>query len=445
MKNLICVLVLLIFASILVAQTAWPNEPAISTLLSDFNFDTKAGSGWTPTYPGGGTIVAENTAPASPANVLQHTWNHSGTGNDAQPRFAFPSGTREFYVGFWWRPSNPFYGWQGNDLQKIALIEDDHTYIGMKSPRGCLGGCGPYHIGLYMDLRNDNRHIYTNGWGEGECCNNNVSNPDIILGQWHLVEIYGRTSTTESSQDGVYRLWMDRQLIVNYANVNFWNRTFSQLLLTSIWDHGDPCVVNGQSCADYHQYDHVRVSIPNGAPAPFFISTSSLPSAQSGKPYSATLQASGGKTPYSWTISSGNLLPELSLNKSTGVISGVPTTAGKCTFTAKVMDASVPAKELTKSYSIIASGTSEVASRSPKSTNGNRIGISSRAGAVAFQMPQGGEYKISVFDLSGSEIWRHVGTGEAVWNHGGELQRGVYVLRAEQNDRTLKASYCHIY
>ncbi len=58
-----------------------------------------------------------------------------------------------------------------------------------------------------------------------------------------------------------------------------------------------------------------------------------------GSPYSAALSVNGGKSPFTYSISSGSLPPGLSLNSSTGVIAGTPTTAGSYTFTAMVKDA----------------------------------------------------------------------------------------------------------
>jgi len=69
------------------------------------------------------------------------------------------------------------------------------------------------------------------------------------------------------------------------------------------------------------------------------ISTSSLASGTVGTAYSAMLQATGGTTPYSWSITSGSLPPGLSINTSSGAISGTPTAAGTFAFTAKVTDA----------------------------------------------------------------------------------------------------------
>ena len=74
------------------------------------------------------------------------------------------------------------------------------------------------------------------------------------------------------------------------------------------------------------------------APGLTFTSTDALPNALAGTPYAFTLQASGGQTPYSWRISAGALPDGLTLNASSGVISGSPSAAGVFTFTVEVTD-----------------------------------------------------------------------------------------------------------
>ena len=60
--------------------------------------------------------------------------------------------------------------------------------------------------------------------------------------------------------------------------------------------------------------------------------------AYTGTPYSASLSVTGGAGPYTYSITSGSLPPGLTLNSSTGAITGTPTTAGTYTFTSKVVD-----------------------------------------------------------------------------------------------------------
>ena len=70
------------------------------------------------------------------------------------------------------------------------------------------------------------------------------------------------------------------------------------------------------------------------------ITTTLLPTGTVNLAYSATLAVNGGTGPFSWSITAGNLPAELSLNASTGVISGSPTTSEKSTFTVQVADSS---------------------------------------------------------------------------------------------------------
>src|SRR5664280_1510634 len=75
------------------------------------------------------------------------------------------------------------------------------------------------------------------------------------------------------------------------------------------------------------------------------ITPASLPGGQVSIPYSATLMATGGVLPYSWSVASGSLPPGLSLTTnpdSTATISGTPTTIGTSTFTIQVADAESP-------------------------------------------------------------------------------------------------------
>jgi len=88
--------------------------------------------------------------------------------------------------------------------------------------------------------------------------------------------------------------------------------------------------------------------------APLVIGTASLPYGTTGSAYSQTLSATGGKTPYTWSVSSGTLPAGLSLAASTGVISGTPTTAGTSTFTLRVQDAAATTATKTLSLTIYA-------------------------------------------------------------------------------------------
>ena len=77
---------------------------------------------------------------------------------------------------------------------------------------------------------------------------------------------------------------------------------------------------------------------PGVTAAKLRVKTQALPAGQAGVPYSATLEAGGGKEPYTWSIAGGALPPGLALASSSGVISGTPAMAGDYSFTVRVRD-----------------------------------------------------------------------------------------------------------
>ena len=77
----------------------------------------------------------------------------------------------------------------------------------------------------------------------------------------------------------------------------------------------------------------------------------SLPNSTVGTAYNQTVSASGGASPYTFAVSSGSLPPGLSLDTSTGAISGIPTSANNATFIIRATDANGCAG--TRNYTIV--------------------------------------------------------------------------------------------
>jgi len=86
----------------------------------------------------------------------------------------------------------------------------------------------------------------------------------------------------------------------------------------------------------------------NAAQAPT-ISTVSLAAGAEATAYSQTLAATGGTTPYNWSLSSGTLPAGLNLSTG-GVLSGMPTTAESSSFTVRV--AGADGASSTKDFSV---------------------------------------------------------------------------------------------
>ncbi len=83
------------------------------------------------------------------------------------------------------------------------------------------------------------------------------------------------------------------------------------------------------------------------------ITTTSLPSGSANVSYGATLAAAGGLAPYSWSLVNGNLPVGLTLNATSGVISGIPNGPGTSSFTVQVSDSETPAATATANLSIV--------------------------------------------------------------------------------------------
>jgi hypothetical protein len=90
--------------------------------------------------------------------------------------------------------------------------------------------------------------------------------------------------------------------------------------------------------------------------APLAVTTTSLPGGTVGTPYSATLAATGGTTPYAWTVT-GALPAGLTLDATSGVVGGTPTAAGSSSFTAVVTDAAAATASRALAISVAAAPT----------------------------------------------------------------------------------------
>jgi hypothetical protein len=112
---------------------------------------------------------------------------------------------------------------------------------------------------------------------------------------------------------------------------------------------------------------------PKPKPQSLAIPTTTLPSGSVGTTYSATLNATGGTTPYQWSLTSGTLPGGLSLSKA-GLISGTPTTSANATsLTFKVTDSNHPvqSKSVTLSLTITPSAVAVTTGSLPSGQVGN--------------------------------------------------------------------------
>jgi Putative Ig domain len=87
------------------------------------------------------------------------------------------------------------------------------------------------------------------------------------------------------------------------------------------------------------------------------ITRNSMPAAKVETAYSASLTATGGTAPYTWSLASGSLPVGLNLSSSGGQITGIPSQAGNSSFTVQVTDSSSPEQTAKAQLSISVAAT----------------------------------------------------------------------------------------
>lgn len=241
-------------------QAQWTNEPAGSTVVTDWPFSANSGPGWVP-YTGTESIVADGSAPLSPSlvgRILFPNGMQAG-GYPGAWFFNLPSTTREIYVGFWWRASAG-YQQHGSGRTKINFISDAggnpiFSYMG--------GGVGGRVIGYQQQPESTvcNGHIsgYPGTCGTWDICCSQV----IPEGSWAKIELYMKQSSSISSRDGIFRYWVNGVLAREFTTMNFGQTPFNSVPIAPVW--GGVGGVKTQE--DYFYFDHMRVSIPN-CPSP---------------------------------------------------------------------------------------------------------------------------------------------------------------------------------
>jgi hypothetical protein len=94
---------------------------------------------------------------------------------------------------------------------------------------------------------------------------------------------------------------------------------------------------------------NMSVSVTAATGTPPAITTTSMPFGRRGSFYSVQMSATGGTSPYSWSMTGAP--SGVSINRSTGLVSGTPTVVGTFIISVKVTDAA--GLTASKSYKVL--------------------------------------------------------------------------------------------
>ena len=103
--------------------------------------------------------------------------------------------------------------------------------------------------------------------------------------------------------------------------------------------------------AQQSAYKSLSMTIGTADVQPLVVTTLTVSPPTVGQPYSATLQATGGTPPYTWSVTSGSMPVGLWLSAA-GRITGISSSAGTFSFAARVADSASPPATASKSFAL---------------------------------------------------------------------------------------------
>ena len=166
----------------------------------------------------------------------------------------------------------------------------------------------------------------------------------------------------------------------------------------------------------------------NAVSATVQVTTTQLPGATWSGAYNAPLAASGGTTPYAWSLASGSLPNGLSLSSS-GAISGTPSVLGSFPFTVQVKDAAAHTASSNLSINVVNPAVS-VAITSP--ANGATVSGTVTVSGTASDTVSVSSVQVSIDNGAYSNT-----SGTTSWSYSlntASLSNGSHTLTAKATD-----------
>jgi len=237
----------------------WTNEPAGSSVKLDCSFSsTPAACGILDAYASS-IPSSDATAPISPSGVIKSTIFAGNSSGGMQLNYYLPQGNREMYMGIMWR-TNPEFQGRPNSNKLFFLRGPQANGVWIFGNSALVNGSAPLIFGHNTGGGLlDNSHACSADLGLA--CFPNAGPGLLTRGVWTKIEAYVKSSTTNTSRDGIVRWWINGVLAGSYTNLNYGGTAgINEWAWSETWDG----FVSPVPSVDWsHFIDHLRISVPN--------------------------------------------------------------------------------------------------------------------------------------------------------------------------------------
>jgi hypothetical protein len=193
-------------------------------------------------------LVVPDVPPPSPASeaVFQFVYplGHPSGHDASRVWFSLPSGVREFYVSYTFRPDPDWHVLSNDNGTKVL-----HFWMG---DQGVFVGYLLNQDGAVLQVNGTPAFDLLGNQGVGR--SHNILQP----GEWSTIEIHLRINDSGQS-NGVARWWVDGQVLGNYTGLTFPSSSenrFTQFVISGTWGGGVP----NKTKEEWLQYGQVYLS-----------------------------------------------------------------------------------------------------------------------------------------------------------------------------------------
>jgi hypothetical protein len=269
---------------------------------------------------------------------------------------------------------------------------------------------------------------------------------------------YRHSWIAEDIGNGQYEVFMHIRQVQNYPAPELFTmpiKVYPNIggvdTLITIWNDASiddvRFIVNGEPTQIQFDKDFWILRVASPEPYTMNIVVTELPGGDVGVYYEETVEARGGTSPYTFAVTIGSLPDGLSLNETTGVISGTPSTEGIFTFTIEATDSQANPLTDDQEYSINIGDVVDIDEDQPEVPSdfaliGNYPNPFNATTIIKFRLNDPNHVTLDIYNLLGQKIETLYsgsmmsGEHELTWN-GDNVPSGVYFYHLTAGDRSI--------